>query len=383
MSAGRPPARGGDATPARRRRGEDRAVNPLTARWRYSSSLPWALIALGAALDLATPPDVTATPLYTAAPLVAAPLLSWRATLLTGLAAIAAEMVVDALAPGAGGAQRLMDLLTTAVITLLAVDVNRMLGRHGERLESVRSVALAAQRAVLPLPPPRLGPLTVAARYVAADADARIGGDLYAVQQTPYGVRALIGDVRGKGLGAVEAVAVAVGAFREAAEQEAGLDGVARRLESALDRDIGLRTGVERAEGFVTAVLAEFPPGAQQVRLVNRGHPPPLLVGPGGRTVRPVEPGHAALPLGMGELAAAPDRVDTVDFPRGALLLLYTDGLTEARNAAGEFYDPVPRLSGTAHAGPEELLDDLLADVRRHTGGVTEDDMALLAVSRG
>ncbi|MFE3932798.1 SpoIIE family protein phosphatase, partial [Streptomyces goshikiensis] len=63
-------------------------------------------------------------------------------------------------------------------------------------------------------------------------------------------------------------------------------------------------------------------------------------------------------------------------------LLLYTDGLTEARSGAGEFYDPAARLSGSVFSGPEALLSALSSDVRRHTGGGATDDMALLAVGR-
>ncbi|WP_309055456.1 PP2C family protein-serine/threonine phosphatase, partial [Streptomyces sp.] len=80
--------------------------------------------------------------------------------------------------------------------------------------------------------------------------------------------------------------------------------------------------------------------------------------------------------------AAWPDRADERAYPPGATLLLYTDGLSEARNAQGVFYAPAERLAGRIFPGPEELLDALVDDVRRHTGGGATDDMALLAVSR-
>jgi serine phosphatase RsbU (regulator of sigma subunit) len=71
-----------------------------------------------------------------------------------------------------------------------------------------------------------------------------------------------------------------------------------------------------------------------------------------------------------------------VTFPEGASLLLYTDGLTEARDETGTFYDPVGRFKGHRHPGPDALVDALLADVSRHTGGQRTDDMALLAITR-
>lgn len=68
--------------------------------------------------------------------------------------------------------------------------------------------------------------------------------------------------------------------------------------------------------------------------------------------------------------------------PPGATLLAYTDGLSEARDRAGVFYDPAERLRGRIFPGPEELLSALTDDVRLHTGGRSTDDLALLAVAR-
>nr|WP_280923712.1 SpoIIE family protein phosphatase [Streptomyces aureus] len=69
-------------------------------------------------------------------------------------------------------------------------------------------------------------------------------------------------------------------------------------------------------------------------------------------------------------------------FPRGATLLLHTDGLSEARDERGEFFDPAAWLAGRAFPCPDALLTALSEAVRRHTGGTLADDMALLAVRR-
>ncbi len=124
-------------------------------------------------------------------------------------------------------AEAVTELVTVVVVSVLAVLVNLLVRRGQERLASVREIAEAAQRAVLPEPAERIGGFQIAARYEAAQEGASIGGDLYAVQDTPHGVRLIVGDVRGKGMGAVGAVAVVIGAFREAAEQEATLEAVA------------------------------------------------------------------------------------------------------------------------------------------------------------
>ncbi|MFD9339856.1 PP2C family protein-serine/threonine phosphatase [Streptomyces sp. NPDC060028] len=343
--------------------------------------LPGALIVLGFGFDVLTPPSFTGSPFFTAAPLIAAPLFTIRGTIWTGALATLAVVLLHVYNDTTWKVEAMTELATVLTVSALAVLINRVVRRSGEQLASARGIAEAAQRAVLPTPAERIAGLHVCARYEAAQADAFIGGDLYAVQDGPYGVRLAVGDVRGKGLGAVEAVAVVLGAFREAAESEPTLEGVARRLERALAREGTRRGSLDAVEGFTTCVLGEIPADAGVVRLVNRGHPEPLLLHADGG-VSALAPAELALPLGMGELGGSPDRAQEWPFPAGATLLLYTDGLTEARDAAGEFYDPEARLRGRVFPGPDELLGALSSDVRRYTGGRATDDMALLAVSR-
>ncbi|MGW0898426.1 PP2C family protein-serine/threonine phosphatase [Streptomyces goshikiensis] len=343
--------------------------------------MPVVLIALGFLFDLLTPPKFTGSPFFTAGPLIAASVFSLAATVVTGALASVAVVALHFSNSTFWRVEALTELATVLTVSGLAILINRVVRRSGERLASARDIAEAAQRAVLPKPAERIGGLHVAARYEAAQADAFIGGDLYAVQDTPYGVRLAVGDVRGKGLGAVEAVAVVLGAFREAAETEPTLEGVARRLERALAREGSRRDSLDVVEGFTTCVLGEVPPGGGALRLVNRGHPEPLLLSADG-SLAVLAPAEPALPLGMGDLAVWPDRAEEWPFPEGSTLLLYTDGLTEARSGTGEFYDPADRLSGSVFSGPDALLGALSRDVRRHTGGGTTDDMALLAVGR-
>lgn len=348
---------------------------------RIVKMLPATLIVLGFLFDVLTPPSFTGSPFFSAAPLIAAPLFTLRATVLTGIAATLAVVVLHIYNGTTWKVEAMTELATVLTVSGLATLINLVVRRGTEQLASARGIAEAAQRAVLPTPAERIAGLHVAASYEAAQADAFIGGDLYAVQDTPYGVRLAVGDVRGKGLGAVEAVAVVLGAFREAAESEPSLEAVAQRLERALAREGNRRDSLDAVEGFTTCVLGEIPPGAGLLRLVNRGHPEPLLLFADGglEVLAPAEP---ALPLGMGDVGGWPDRAQEWPFPAGATLLLYTDGLTEARDASGEFYDPAARLLGRVFPGPDELLGALGSDVRRHTGGAATDDMALLAVAR-
>ncbi|WNO73720.1 PP2C family protein-serine/threonine phosphatase [Streptomyces sp. AM8-1-1] len=348
---------------------------------RFLRALPTLMIIGGLVFDLATPAQFTAVPLFAAAPLIAAPFFSWLTTLLTGITAVLAVLGLHFYNHTADEVTAYTEVFTLITVSGLALLINTVVRRSGERLASARVIAETAQRAVLPAPADRIGGLHVAARYEAALADAFIGGDLFAVQETPFGVRLVVGDVRGKGLEAVEAVAVVIGAFREAAEQESSLEGVAQRLERALAREGTRRDSLDAVEGFTTAVLGEIPRGAGIVRLVNRGHPEPIMLYANGDLAF-LEPSRAALPLGMGDLDSWPDQAVEYPLPTGATLLLYTDGVSEARNAAGEFYDPGARLSGRLFPGPDELLDALVDDVRRYTGGGSKDDMALLAVAR-
>ncbi|MFD4690314.1 PP2C family protein-serine/threonine phosphatase [Streptomyces sp. NPDC058463] len=342
--------------------------------------LPALMIAAGVVFDLNTPPEASAIPLFAAAPLIAAPFFSLASTIRTAVAAILTVLAIRLYDDTISDVAPVTELFTLVTVSVLALVINGVVRRSNEQLASARVIAETAMRAVLPTPDDRIGGLLVAARYEAAQADEFVGGDLFAVADTPHGVRLVVGDVRGKGLAAVEAVAVVIGAFREAAEQELSLEGVAQRLERALAREGTRRGGLDSMEGFVTAVLAEIPAGSGRLRIVNRGHPEPILLHADG-ALEVLAPTVPALPIGMG-LGAWPDRSDEWELPAGATLLAFTDGLSEARDADGVFYDPAARLRGRIFPGPEELLSALTDDVRLHTKGRAVDDMALLAVGR-
>ncbi|WP_182606010.1 PP2C family protein-serine/threonine phosphatase [Streptomyces alkaliphilus] len=348
---------------------------------RYLRLLPPGLIALGVVINFLTPPEATFTPLFVAAPLVAAALLSFRETVLTGLSSSIAVILLTLFVVHAAVVSdemiRVLTVLTVSAFSLLVSRLNR-------QLASVRGVAAEVQRAVLPTPPERVGPLEVAARYQAAREDTLVGGDMYATVDTPYGTRLLVGDVRGKGLGATEAVTVILGAFREVADTEPDLARVGARLENAWQREGGRRAGLDGMEGFTTAVVVEVPAGDPGVlRLLDLGHPPPVLLEPDGKA-RYLEVRDPGLPLGLAGLAGTADggHVEEYAFPPGASLLLYTDGVSEARDERGTFYDPVAALAGRRFTRPRRVLDVLFSDIAAHTGGVAQDDIAVLVVRR-
>ncbi|WP_245766678.1 PP2C family protein-serine/threonine phosphatase [Streptomyces colonosanans] len=268
--------------------------------------------------------------------------------------------------------------IATALVGVLGTVLAAHRTRRERTLATVRSVAETAQRVLLRPVPHRLGQVSIETLYLAAAAEARIGGDLFEAMPTAHGVRLLIGDVRGKGLVAVETAATMLGAFREVAHDEPDLTGVARRVERSMRRRAEQLSGSE--ERFVTAVFAEISDEEPVARLVNCGHPPPLLLGRGG--VIELHADDPSPPINLGFLVGDHYHVDVVPFHPGDQLLLYTDGVTETRDRAGVFYPLIDRVQRWATLPPRELLDHLHEDLLAFSGGSLDDDTAALAACR-
>ncbi|MCX5608309.1 serine/threonine-protein phosphatase [Streptomyces sp. NBC_00047] len=338
----------------------------------------WARIAPAAALvglvlaQLLTPGDVELGFFLAGLPPVAA-----FAYGPGGTAIFAAIVLVLLGAPSLGiGHARGTDLATVAVIGLLSVVIAWVRRRRDAQLVSVRTVAEAAQLAVLPPLAERVGPVRCSGLYRAAQRGTLVGGDLYDVRAGPYGVRALVGDVQGHGLAAVGTVAALLGAFREAVLDDAELAAVAARLNRRLASDAAAAPD-GHPELFATALLLEFPPGLDLVRIVSCGHPPALrLRGPVVDEVA-VDPGP---PLGLGLAGPAPPTVAELTVRAGDRFLLHTDGVTEARDPAGHFYPLAARLPVVTR-DPEGLVRAVWRDLAAFTDGGPRDDVALLLLT--
>ncbi|MGK5642693.1 PP2C family protein-serine/threonine phosphatase [Streptomyces sp. URMC 126] len=269
---------------------------------------------------------------------------------------------------------------------IVAVTVAAAYGSHArlqrERtLFQVRLVADAAQQVVLSPMPRRCGDLEIESLYLAAAAEARIGGDFYEVADTRFGVRLLIGDVRGKGLPAVGSAAAMVNSFREAAYDVPDLGDLARRLEASSTRYSAAFPPDDLMERFTTALLVEIPHEGGRIGVLNCGHPPPLLLGDGG--LRVLESSAPSPLLNLAGLIGDTYRVDVFDVTPGDLLLLYTDGVTEARNHDGVFFPLQDWMRRQSPARPRVLLDALHRDLLRYSRGGLDDDIAALAVRLG
>ncbi|MEU0990108.1 PP2C family protein-serine/threonine phosphatase [Streptomyces sp. NPDC005953] len=354
-------------------------MDRLTARWPYVRWLPLTVIVVVAVADAATPTAYTGVPLIASACVLAGATLSLRGTAWTGAFALVITLLLNWRLGLLEDATGWVEVFNVGLALLIGLDVNRMLDRYTRQLARVRSVAGAMQRAVLPSPPARIGLLEVAARYEGADTEARIGGDLYTIQDTPYGVRILVGDVRGKGLGAVSTTSTLIGAFREAAHYVPDLADLAVRLERSLARDSAENPNGGHDEEFTTALIAEIDHRNHTLHMLNRGHPAPYLIRAG--RITELTPAAPDLPLGMGGLGGQRTLPDAFPLSAGDILLFVTDGVTEARNRRGDFYDPIHlATSGNGPAGPAAVLDALADAIHQWTGGPRDDDMATLAI---
>ncbi|BDD70840.1 membrane protein [Streptomyces lividans] len=383
----------GRAAAEYRRQAEQHPWPPRWLRW-----LPPSLILVTMALDHATPPRYFFGSLLTASVVLAIFVyrpLGVAATGAIGCLFLAVTVQIEDYI----GPMTVVALVVLGSVTLLSVVLCVMLQRAASRYRRVLAVAEAAQLALLRPLPDRIGSLRMAGFYRAADDEALIGGDLYSVRPTPFGVRAIVGDVKGKGINATQTVATVISTFQEAALLHPTLPQVADRIDVALqlDRDnpppepvshTQPEHSADDAKGlvdelFTTAVLLEFTSDARTVQVLDRGHQPLLIV---RRHTTSVVPAEHSLPLGMADLLTEPPGTTACRLEPGDILLAYSDGVTEARDSTGTFYPLPERLrhhyaTSAQPVSPSDLISFLQEDVTRwaHTLG---DDVIAIAFQR-
>ena len=230
-----------------------------------------------------------------------------------------------------------------------------------------QAAALALQRSLLPTQLPDVPGVDMAARYVPGH-DFGIGGDWYDVFTLPSGwLGAVIGDVSGHGLRS----AVVMGRVRSALRAYALICDDPAQALALLDRKVHhFETG-----NLTTALYAMISPDRRAIHISLAGHLRPVLAAPGEPAVLPEIP--VGPPLGIGR--PAPVRATTViDFPPGAVLVCYTDGLVERR---GELIDlGIERLVAAIQPDSAEAVCTRImasTDAEQPT-----DDIAVLAIRR-
>ncbi|MFR9728340.1 PP2C family protein-serine/threonine phosphatase [Saccharopolyspora sp. MS10] len=248
--------------------------------------------------------------------------------------------------------------------SLQAAVLHQRRGRHADTLRNSLT-----QRAL-----PMIDGVQLAAAFRPAVERDRIGGDFYEVTATASGWSFALGDVCGKG---VEA-AVLSGQTRHVLHTASLLGiGPAARLD-LLNRVIR----AERTTRFVTLVTGDIavrPDGGLLIRLANGGHPRPVVLDAGDREPWEVVE-HGVLVGALGQ--ARFTEVEVVLEP-GGTMVLYTDGVTEARNPAGEFYgtDRLLRLLRECRGLPAAATTAYVEhDVFEFLRGAGHDDVAVLAI---
>jgi serine phosphatase RsbU (regulator of sigma subunit) len=199
-----------------------------------------------------------------------------------------------------------------------------------------------------------------------------VGGDAFDYALNDGRLHVALFDAMGHGLSATLLSTLAVGAYRNARRGRADLADQYRAV------DIAVATQFDR-EHFVTGLLLELDAGTGLLRWISAGHLPPLLI----RHDRPVTlpPTRPATPLGLLFTPGRPP-VHTLQLEPGDRLVLYTDGVIEARRG-GQFFseerlaDFVVKASASGHAGPE-VLRRLIQSVLQHQDGVLQDDATIM-----
>ncbi|MGW4749351.1 PP2C family protein-serine/threonine phosphatase [Streptomyces sp. NPDC004290] len=372
-----------------------RAFAPRLSRrgGRLLLAVPFALIALVTVVDVLVPPEVHLGPFLIAAPAVTASFAGARMTAFVGAVAVAAQSVVAAVRTSFTDLNHTYQIVALVLISVIATVFAHLRERDESRVARLRSIAHAAQSVVLRPLPHRAGPLRIASVYLAAEEEMQMGGDLYAAARTASGTRLLIGDARGKGLDAISEASLVLGAFRVTARRERELPELVGHLEAGVgtgtEEEAGDPGGVDSGapgaaddtdEAFVTALVLDIPDREPVVRLVNRGHPPPLVLRDG--KVIPLDTAESSPPLGLADIVSPEATVETFPFGVGDVLLLYTDGVVEARDRTRAFYPLAERLAAWAGDDPPTLLGRLRADLEAYVGGRLGDDAALVAVER-
>ena len=229
------------------------------------------------------------------------------------------------------------------------------------KFEQELKVAAAIQQSLLPVANREGAFFSTAAASIACRA---VGGDFYDYVDLPtehFGF--IVGDVAGKGSPAALLAAAVLGMFSAEATYQAGAAPLMTRLNNGL-----FRRAIEAR--FLTSFYGILAPDGS-LTYCNAGHNAPLLVGKD--SIRRLERGGVV--LGLFENAAFEQ--ETVQMEPGDLVILFSDGVTEAMNPAmDEFTDDRLLDCANTHRGqtPQQVLDALLADVHEFCAGATQSD---------
>ena len=204
-----------------------------------------------------------------------------------------------------------------------------------------------------------------------------VGGDAFDYALNDGRLHVALFDAMGHGLAATLLSTLAIGAYRHARRSLCDLQQTYEAI------DVAIAAQYDRAH-FVTGLLLDLDVHTGLLRWVSAGHLPPLLVRHDRQVTLP--PTKPATPLGLRFSDGHPP-VHSLQLEPGDRLVLYTDGVVEARKLGRFFSDErladfVVRASASGHAGPE-VLRRLVGAVLEHQDGVLQDDATILLLEWG
>jgi phosphoserine phosphatase RsbU/P len=279
------------------------------------------------------------------------------------------ETAVEAMRRGARSfVQKPWEDVTLLEILEREVTEARAAKRRDQKQQRELEDARLIQRGLLPTSVPRIAGIDLAVTWQPADG---VGGDCFDTLAFASGLGVSIADIAGKGLPAALLMSNLQAAVRAFAQESAAPSSICGSVNRLLCRNM--------ASGrFATFCYARIDAAARRIVYSNAGHNPPLLVRAGGAIERLTEGGMV--------LGVFPDNTyEQAELPLGSgdRLVFYTDGITEARNAGGQWYDEdkLAAAASAARSQPVEAMkDSLLAHVNAFTGGQFEDDATLIVV---
>jgi hypothetical protein len=197
-----------------------------------------------------------------------------------------------------------------------------------------------------------------------------LGGDFYDLFLLPDGqIGVLIGDVSGRGVEVASLTAMARFYARAYAHQDPSPAQVIQLTNNALARDLP-------EERFVTLFYALLDPAARVFDWASAGHDPPLALPPRAGSPVSLEP----TGLALGVMPGANYRERCLPLPEGAILLLYTDGITDPWERNGTTAPLARLLEAARDQSAAEVAARVLAAARAEAGGVLEDDVSLIVL---
>jgi serine phosphatase RsbU (regulator of sigma subunit)/pSer/pThr/pTyr-binding forkhead associated (FHA) protein len=258
-------------------------------------------------------------------------------------------------------------LISASTQTARAIELSE-LHREQNDLEAAQRI----QKSFLPPAPPVVEGLRFFDYYAAA---RRIGGDYYDYIPLPgQRLAVAIGDVSGKGAPAALLMARLSAAARFCLATESTLTQAVSRINTTLAQ--------LEPDRFITFLVLVLDLADSSLTVVNAGHPP--LLRRLGLDKRVDEVGDAAIGLPLG-VFDRPYEETRMTLEPGDVLVLYTDGITEARNPRGDFFG-LERLTSIVQTGPEEvdaLGQAILKEVRHFAGNRPQsDDLTLVCLTR-